>query len=101
MNTPKTSFPPRLVAEAREEEVSMMEDWEVWLEVPVARCNKATGKRPLGGRWVDHNKGDHSHPDIRCRWVAKDIATYKTDAFFAATPLLEALRLILLSLIHI
>ena len=32
---------------------------------------------------------------MRCRWVAKDIARYKTDAFFAATPPLDALRLIM------
>ena len=72
-----------------------MEEWVVWEEVPIERCLKATGKRPLGGRWVDVNKGDRTHPDIRSRWVAKDIAYYKTDAFFAATPPLEALRLIM------
>jgi len=83
-----------LVAVAREEEVSVMEEWQVWEEVPVAECFKATGKRPLGGRWVDCNKGDQQKPDVRSRWVAKDIARYKSDEFFAATPPLEAMRLI-------
>jgi len=83
------------VAAAREEEVAAMEEWHVWDEVPITQCFKATGKRPLGGRWVDVNKGDRAHPNVRSRWVAKDIAFYKTDDFFAATPPLEALRLIM------
>ena len=45
--------------------------------------------------WVDCNKGDLRQPDVRSRWVAKDIAFYKSDEFFAATPPLEAMRLIL------
>ena len=49
-----------------------------------------------GGRWVCCNKGDRESPDIRARWCAKEVATYKSDAFFAATPPpLEAMRLIL------
>ena len=87
-------LPAGLVAVAREEEVSVMEDWHVWEEVPVSECFKETGKKPLGGRWVDCNKGDQSQPDVRSRWVAKDIARYKSDEFFAATPPLEALRLL-------
>ena len=53
-------LPPKLVAEAREEEVAAMEEWEVWEEVPEAECWRVTGKRPIGGRWVDHDKG-HTH----------------------------------------
>ena len=72
-----------------------MEEWQVWEEVLISECLAATGKKPLGGRWVDCNKGDLSQPDVRSRWVAKDIAFYKSDEFFAATPPLEAMRLIL------
>ena len=72
-----------------------MQDWGVWKEVTLAECWAKTGKKPLGGRWVDVNKGDASSPDVRCRWVAKDIATYKSDLFHSATPPLEALRLLL------
>ena len=71
-----------------------MEDWQFWEEVPVSQSFKETGKKPLGGRWVDCNKGDQKQPDVRSRWVAKDIARYKTAEFFAATPPLEAMRLI-------
>ena len=54
-----------------------------------------TGRKPFGGRWVCSNKGGRRRPDVRARWCAKDVATYKTDAFFAATPPLEAMRRIL------
>ena len=69
--------------------------WDVWDVVPVAEAWRVTGRKPLGGRWVCSNKGDRRRPDVRARWCAKDVATYKTDAFFAATPPLEAMRLIL------
>ena len=44
---------------------------------------------------MDHNKGDTENPKVRSRWVAKDIAKWKDDSMFAATPPLEALRLLL------
>ena len=88
-------LPASLVAAAREEEVSVMEEWEVWEEVPISECLSVTGRKPLGGRWVDCNKGDLRQPDVRSRWVAKDIAFSKSTEFFAATPPLEAMRLIL------
>ena len=71
-----------------------MEEWGVWEEVPIAQSVAETGKPPFKGRWVDTNKGDRTTPDIRCRWVAKDIAFRKSDEFFAATPPLEAMRLL-------
>lgn len=42
-----------------------------------------------------HNKGDAERPDIRARLVACEVATEKSDAFFASTPPLEAKRLLL------
>ena len=88
-------LPAELVRRAREEEVSMMEDWDVWDVTPMAEARRLTGKAPLKGRWVDCNKGDRGQYDVRCRWVAKDIAYHHSDQFFAATPPLEALRLVL------
>ena len=86
---------PDLVATARKEEIDFMLDWQVWEEVPVEICRKNTGKGPLGGRWVDVNKGDSKEPNVRCRYVAKEIAYYKDDDFFAAMPPLEALRMLI------
>ena len=89
-NTTGAPLPVHLVKAAREEEIAFMEDWEVWDVVPVSRCWQSTGKGPLGGRWVDVNKGDTKKPNVRCRYVAKDIAYKKSDDFFAAMPPLEA-----------
>eukprot|EP00969_Alexandrium_andersonii_P054234 2387575-Alexandrium_andersonii.AAC.1 len=40
----------------------------------------------IGGRWVDHQKGDAGVLNICNRCVAKDVAFWKGDAVFAATP---------------
>ena len=88
-------LPSALVAEARAEEIQFMEQWEVWEEVSTEECLAKTGKRPIGGRWVDINKGDPSNPLIRCRYVAQEVAHFKDDDFFAAMPPLEALRMLI------
>ena len=41
------------------------------------------------------NKGDKHSPSVRGRLVAQEVNTYREDAFVAATPPLEALRLLL------
>ena len=88
-------LPPALVQQARAEEVKFMLDWGVWERALISDCWKETGKAPIGSKWVDVNKGDEHKPLIRSRFVVKEIATYKTDDFFAATPPLEAFRLLL------
>jgi hypothetical protein len=67
----------------------------VWERAPISDCWKETGRAPIGSKWVDVNKGDEAQPLIRSRFVVKEIATYKSDDFFAATPPLEAFRLLL------
>ncbi len=89
------ALPPDLVKQARAEELKFMREWGVWRRTPIAECWAATGKAPIGTKWVDVNKGDAEKPLIRSRFVVKEIATYRTDDFFAATPPLEALRLLL------
>ncbi len=86
---------PELVRQARAEEIKFMLDWGVWERARTTECWQETGKAPIGSKWVDVNKGDAKKPLIRSRFVVKEIATYKTDDFFAATPPLEALRLLL------
>ena len=88
-------LPSSLVAAARNEEIEFMESWGVWEVRPVEECMQRTGKKPIGGRWVDHNKGDAENPKVRSRYVAKDIAYWRDDSMFVATPPLEAVRLLL------
>eukprot|EP00969_Alexandrium_andersonii_P088695 3913475-Alexandrium_andersonii.AAC.1 len=72
-----------------------MESWHVWDARPISEWFARAGKEPIGGRWVGHNKGDATTPNVRGRYVAKDIAFDKDDSTFAATPPLEAFRLLL------
>ena len=88
-------LPPELVAASRSEELQFMNGWRVWDEVPISECVQRTGKKPLGSRWVDVNKGDFVRPDVRSRLVAQEIAHHRNDDFYAATPPLEALRMLL------
>ena len=57
--------------------------------------NDPSGKI-VGCRWVNCNKGDASEPDVRCRLVAQEVnhGDGPTEAFYAATPPLEAKRML-------
>ena len=64
-------------------------------KVPTEECWRETGAAPIGTRWVDVNKGDDSKPEYRSRLVAKEIKTNKREDLFAATPPLEAQKILL------
>eukprot|EP00969_Alexandrium_andersonii_P191442 8455825-Alexandrium_andersonii.AAC.1 len=59
---------------ARAEEIKFTQSWNVWDVRPVSECKARTGKGPIGGSWVGHNKGDSDSSNVRGRYVAKDIA---------------------------
>jgi len=90
-----STLPRKETIAARKEEIEFLDDWHVWELAPIAEAHERTGKGPLGGRWVDHNKGDEASPLIRSRYVAQEIARYKDESLFAATPPLEALRMLI------
>ena len=50
--------------------------------------------RLWGSRWVNCNKNDINDPDVRCRLVAQEVNIHADDSFYAATPPLEAKRLL-------
>ena len=52
-----------MVITARAEEMSEFRKHGVYIKVPVEQCRAATGKMPIGVRWVDINKGDEVNPD--------------------------------------
>ena len=45
--------------------------------------------------WIDINKGDDKTPNYRSRMVGKEFNDSELEGLFAATPSLEALRLLL------
>ena len=62
----------------------------VWILVPIV---EATGKL-IGSRLVNCNKNDLEDPDVRCRLVGQEVNLHHDESFFAATPPLEAKRLL-------
>ena len=64
-------------------------------KVPVAQCLAETGKKPIGTRWVDTNKGDATCPKVRSRLVAQELNRGKMPELFAATPPLEYIKFLI------
>ena len=54
-----------------------------------------TGKQPTSVRWIDIHKGDNENPNYRSRLVAREINTNKRENLVAATPPLEAPKILL------
>ena len=67
----------------------------VYVKVPIQQCWDETGRAPIGVIWVDVNKGDEEFPDYRSRLVAQEIKMDKREDLFAATPPLEAKKMLL------
>ena len=85
---------PKLVMKARSEEVRYIHKSNLYKKAPRSRCYEVTGKAPIKSGWVDTNKGDSENPNYRSRWVGKEYNTGKDTDMFAATPPLEALRVL-------
>ena len=85
---------PVLMRKAREVEMEYFERLGVYERVPRSH-QVAIGGKIIGVRWVDVNKGDSTDPDYRSRLVGREFAIGRDDALYAATPPLEALRLII------
>ena len=67
---------------------------KVWTRIP-RRMAKERGWRIIKSRWLDINKGDDANPRYRSRFVGKEFNDKTVDGLFAATPPLEALRLLI------
>ena len=68
----------------------------VFRGVTTEEAMQDTDGKIVGCRWVNCNKGDLEDPDVRCRLVAQEVnhGDSPNDAFYAATPPLEAERLL-------
>ena len=65
---------------------------KVYIKVP---RTVARGKKIINTRWIDHNKGDEKNPNMRSRLVGKEFADSVDPSLYAATPPVEAMRMIL------
>ena len=62
---------------------------------PIEECFEKTMKPPIKVKCIDRNKGDRQNVNVRSGLLAKPINTGKEEGLFAATPPLEALRMLL------
>ena len=83
-----------LVIAARKEEMQTYFDHKAYDKVQISEAMRVTGKQPIGCRWIDINKGDEENPEYRSRLVAKEIKRSASDEMFAATPPLEAKKML-------
>ena len=86
-----------MVQAARQEEIEFVRRMHLYDKIPIQECWEYTGRKPVGVRWVDVNKGTPEMPNYRSRVVAKEIKLYEQHEFFSATPPLEALKVLLSS----
>jgi len=86
---------PKLVRIARKEEIAYFKERDVYEKVKLSECWEATGKNPIGVKWVDINKGDKANPNYRSRLVAMEFKTNERPEWYAATPPSECLKLML------
>ena len=85
---------PVAVAMARTKEMDYVNKKGVWSVIPRHEA-LGRGLKIIPTRWIDVNKGDSAHPNYRSRLVAKEYNTGTQEGLFAATPPLEALRLLI------
>ena len=83
------------VQRARLEEIIQIHEHKVYTKVPIEQCWTETGKGPIRVRWLDINKGDEVNREYRSRLVAMEIKRDKREDLFAATPPLEAKKVLM------
>ena len=64
-------------------------------EKTIEECFEQTEKPPIKVKCADRNKADWQHMNVRSRLAAKQISTGKERGLFAATPPIEASRMLL------
>ena len=82
------------VEKARLDEIKGLYQYGVYDKVREEECWEHTGKAPIRVRWIDINKGDEKNKEYRSRLVAQEIKRDNREDLFAATPHLEAKKLL-------
>ena len=82
------------VIAARLDEIKQLYSHNVYDKVPLAECWQSTGRAPVKVKWIDINKGDNVNHEYRSRLVATEIKMDERFDLCAATPPLEAKKLL-------
>jgi len=83
-------LPKEGVEAARREEIEVIRKMKVWEVV-----DRPKDKKVISTRWVDTNKGDREHPNLRSRLVARELRVNTLGDFFAAMPPLDGIKALL------
>ena len=73
---------------------------KVYTKVQIIEAMSVTGTKPIGVRWVDVNKQTEEDINYRSALLAKDVQEDPKPEFYAATPPLECLRMIVASAVN-
>ena len=84
----------KLVEAARLDEIKGLYQYRVYNTVNIEECYEKTGKSPIRVRWLDINKGNEKNKEYRSRLVAQEIKRDNREDLFAATPPVEAKKLL-------
>lgn len=79
---------------ARLDEITGLYQHGVYETVDIAECWETTGKAPIRVRWLDMNNGDEKIRGYNSRLVAQEIKMDNREDLFAATPPLQATKLL-------
>ena len=74
-------------------EISYVRQKKVWVKMDRAEALRR-GIKIIQTRWIDIDKGDQDRPNYRSRLVGKEFNVDRQMGLFAATPPLEALKLL-------
>ena len=87
---------PREAKNACEKEVKYLWDMEVHEYSTEAEARARTGRKPVGLKWIDTNRGRAEAPRYRSRLVCTEERHKGVEPIFSATPPLETLRVLLI-----
>ena len=85
---------PKEVRRAKMTEIGFIQKKNVYVKVP-RKIAFQRGWKVVKTRWIDVNKGDDKNPMYRSRFVAKEFNDCEAAGMFAATPPLEALKILI------
>ena len=72
---------------------------ELYATVQTSECSMMTDNAPIAVRWIDTSRADRNSPEYRSRLVASEFCTHDRDDLFAARPPLEALKMIISTIV--
>ena len=90
----------KLARAAREQEMAFAKERQIYEDASAGDRLARVGKPPVGTKWVDTARGDDQNPQYRSRLVVTEVRRPWSEKRTAATPPLEALRLLVAPAAH-